>query len=267
MAKRRRDHRLDRDYGPPWWEREPQPRVSSDGGPATNSQNQPVQDPTLNVKELNAAGIATEAALREMSTAHLTSFIEIESRHTKELREAESGRLDAIRAVDQANVARAQEVSSAQAAALATSVIQSAEALRVQVEATRITTQDQLETALGPIRTQVESLRQTQFQQQGEKAAVTEGTGDDRFLKVYQQSQDQFVATMRQAREEAAAADARARADAAQRQEQFIAVLTQSKAATHTTRTGWIIGSIIAGATSLILLMSLIITLFASGVL
>lgn len=238
--------------------REPAPANwrAADGGPSTNSNNQPVADPTENVKALTAAGLLSESLLRSQEAAHIRELMALDRAHSKELRIAEADRINAIRAVDVGNVTRAAEVSSAQAAALATSVIQSAEALRVQVEATRITTQDQLETALGPIRTQVESLRVTQFQQQGEKSAQVEGTGDDRFLRVYRQSQDQFVATMQQARSEAAARDA-----------QFLAVLTQSRSATSTARTGWIIGAVIAGASTLVLLLSLVVTLFAVHVL
>src|ERR1700693_2288667 len=115
--------------------------------PATDRFNSPVADPTINVKELNAAGIKAERDLREMAERYQEKIADLRAAHYKELRIAEAERINAIRAVDVQNVTRAAEVSSAQASALATAVQASAEALRVQVEATRITTADQLETA------------------------------------------------------------------------------------------------------------------------
>ena len=169
-----------------------QPSPVASVGPSTDRFNNPVIDPTANVIALVEAGLKRQDDLRVMETGHVKELVLTEASHLKEivglraeydaeLRKAESGRIDAIRAVDQANVARAQEVSAQQATALATAVAQSAEALRVQVEATRITTADQLETALGPIRITLESLRQTQFQQQGEKSATLESRGEVRY--------------------------------------------------------------------------------------
>jgi uncharacterized protein YhfF len=198
-------------------------------------------------------------AERERATAerlHVRELMELQARHSWDMRDAESKRIDAIRLVDTGNVTRAAEVSSAQAAALATSVIQSAEALRVQVEATRITTQDQLETALGPIRTQVESLRVTQFQQQGEKSAQAEGTGDDRFARVYQQSQEQFVAALKQQQNYQA-----------QQQEQFVETIKLNRTSTSNSSAGIRIAAIVGAASTLILLLSFMITLFAAHIL
>ena len=157
-------------------------------------------DPTLNVKALNAAsilalektvssGLKNSDRMSEMRAANVKELLIMSMAHNKELRLAETARIDAIRLVDTGNVTRAAEVSAAQATALATSQIQSAEALRVQVEATRITTQDALTTALQPIQAAIESLRQTQFQQQGEKSAKIEGDAGDRWQQGFEQAQ------------------------------------------------------------------------------
>jgi hypothetical protein len=157
------------------------PENSGSPGPATDRYNAPVVDPTANVIALVAANDRRQDDLREITAKHLKEIVSLRAAYDAELRGAESNRIDAIRLVDTGNVTRAAEVSAAQATALATSQIQSAEALRVQVEATRITTQDALTTALQPIQAAIESLRQTQFQQQGEKAAGVESRGDVRY--------------------------------------------------------------------------------------
>jgi hypothetical protein len=157
------------------------PESQGSPGPATDRHNSPVIDPTANVIALVAANDRRQDDLRGMVAAHLKEIVTLRAAYDADLRKAESNRIDAIRLVDTGNVARAAEVSAAQATALATAQIQSAEALRVQVEATRITTQDALTTALQPIQGAIEDLRKTQFQQQGEKAASIESLRDTRY--------------------------------------------------------------------------------------
>jgi hypothetical protein len=107
-------------------------------------------------------------------------MMNLRAEYDDKLRKAESERIDAIRAVDQGNVTRASEVAAAQATALATQLQVSAEALRAQVEATRITTADTLAAALQPIQNDVGVLREVQFRQQGEKAGTIESTDNRR---------------------------------------------------------------------------------------
>jgi hypothetical protein len=222
------------------------------GGPSTDRDNRPVEDPTANVKALTAAAITAESALRVMSTGYQDKIADLRDRHYAEMRNAETARIDAIRLVDTGNVARAAEVSAAQATALAASVIQSAEALRVSNEQSRVQTAAALNTAMTPVLAQLESLRQTQFQQQGEKSAQAEGTGDDRFAKVYAQSQEQFLAVLKQQQNAQA-----------QQQEQFLETLTQSRKTTSNSRTGVIIAGIVGSASVLIALMTLIVLIAA----
>ena len=138
-------------------------------------------DPTANVISLVQAETRRQDDLRiahqnlqAQEILRLDDLAKLREQHAAELRIAESARIDAIRAVDQGNVTRASEVAAAQATALASQLQVSAEALRAQVEATRITTADTLAAALSPIQNDVSVLREVQFRQQGEKGAVTD---------------------------------------------------------------------------------------------
>lgn len=113
---------------------------------------------------------------------HIRAVIKLRARYDAQLRKSESARIDAIRTVDVGNVTRAAEVASAAAAALATQLANSAEALRAQVEQTRITTQQTLAAALEPIQKDVSELRQVQFQQQGERTVQSESKADYRWV-------------------------------------------------------------------------------------
>jgi len=87
----------------------------------------------------------------------------LRSMYEEKLRIAESDRIDAIRAVD-----------VGAAAILANQVSASAEALRAQVEATRVTTAQSLAAALEPIQKDIADLRRVQYEQQGQKSAGIE---------------------------------------------------------------------------------------------
>lgn len=221
-------------------------------GPSTDRDNRPVEDPTANVKALTAAAITAEAALRVMSTGYQDKIADLRDRHYAEMRQAETARIDAIRLVDTGNVARAAEVSAAQATALAASVIQSAEALRVSNEQSRVQTAAALNTAMTPVLAQLESLRQTQFQQQGEKAAQTEGTGDDRFAKVYAQSQEQFLAVLKQQQN-----------FQAQQQENFLETIKLNRTTAAVSNAGVKIAGIVGGSSVLIAISTLIVLILA----
>ena len=149
-------------------------------GPAVDAQGRSVADPSANVNALTEAAVKRLDDLREKDSGHLKELMELRARYDDKLRVSESARIDAIRAVDQGNVTRASEVAAAQATTLATQLQTSAEALRAQVEATRITTADTLTAALQPIQNDVSTLREVQFRQQGEKTATVETTDNRR---------------------------------------------------------------------------------------
>jgi hypothetical protein len=115
----------------------------------------------------------------------------------------------------------------------------------VQVEATRITTQDALTTALQPIQAAIESLRQTQFQQQGEKSAKTEGVDQDRWMQGFQQAQQMQTQFKSQFE--------------SQQDEQRVAVVTQARQ----WRTGTVVGIVGASVAFLSLLVTLVVVIIA----
>lgn len=149
-------------------------------GPGIDAHGRPVEDPTANVIAILYAAVQRQDDLRNSESEHLKEMMTLRADYDDKLRRAESERIDAIRAVDQGNVTRASEVAAAQATALATQLQVSAEALRAQVEATRITTADTLAAALQPIQNDVGVLREVQFRQQGEKAGNVESTDNRR---------------------------------------------------------------------------------------
>ena len=134
-------------------------------------------DPTANVIAILEAAVKRQDDLRSLEAQCLRETIDLRADYDEKLRVSESARIDAIRAVDQGNVTRASEVAAAQATALAAQLQVSAEALRAQVEATRITTADTLAAALSPIQNDVAVLREVQFRQQGEKSQQVDTVG------------------------------------------------------------------------------------------
>lgn len=154
----------------------------SSEGPATDSQNVPVIDPTANVRELVEAAIQRQDDLRRVEAEHIREIIqlrafiaEVRDKHASELRSAEAQRIDAIRAVDVGNVSRAAEVQAAQAATLAAQVSTSAETLRNQVAAAASAQSIALTAALEPIIKDIADLRRAQYEALGQKAQVVEG--------------------------------------------------------------------------------------------
>lgn len=151
------------------------------------SGNGPVQitDPSTNVRELLIAAMARQDDLREQQSRYIdeiagiraangTYVSELRSAHEKELRQAESGRIDAIRAVDVGAVNRAAEVAATQAGALAAQLIATAEASRVQVAAAASASVTSLAAALEPIQKDIRDLRDAQSRGQGGKEQVVE---------------------------------------------------------------------------------------------
>jgi hypothetical protein len=155
-------------------------------------------DPSPNVLDLVKAAIERQDDLRRGESTHVRQLIEtrgqyetqlrasdrheaeLRAMYEEKLREKETARIDAIRAVDVGAVTRAAEVSATQAATLATQQQASADALRGQVEQARIATADALAQALAPITKSIEDLRAAQYQQQGEKSSKVETSSSDR---------------------------------------------------------------------------------------
>jgi hypothetical protein len=143
-------------------------------GAAVDSQGRPVQDPTKNVLDLVEAGLKRQDDLREATADFLRREMDLRFAHASELMRKEGERIDAIRAVDVGNVAAAAAVSATQATTLAAQVATSAETLRNQVAAAATASTVALGAALDPIQKDIADLRRAQYEQQGQKAQVTE---------------------------------------------------------------------------------------------
>ncbi len=154
-------------------EHAPPPRGSSPG-PGVDWYGAPVVDPTKNVLDLVAAAIARQDDLRDLEARHLRELADLRAHYDLRLRDAETARIDAIRAVDVSAVHRASEVSAAQAQALATQVAASAETLRTQVSAAAAAASTALAGALEPIQKDIADLRRAQYEAQGQKTQVVE---------------------------------------------------------------------------------------------
>lgn len=132
-------------------------------GPSTDRHNEPVIDPTLNVRELVLAETKRQDDLRELDSKWRDRFDLREIDHAWELRKAESERIDAIRAVDVGNVQRAAEVQATQALALANQVVATAAALEAKLGAT-----------VAPLQTRIDDLTRVQYEGVGSKTQVVE---------------------------------------------------------------------------------------------
>lgn len=120
--------------------------------------------------------------LRELEARHMREMLTVQSQFEVMLRDKETQRIDAIRAVDVGAVARASEVATAQAMTLATQVQVSAETLRNQVALSAQAAAAALAQALEPIQKSIEDLRKTQFEQAGAKSAQVEGKGNNQWV-------------------------------------------------------------------------------------
>jgi hypothetical protein len=176
----------------------PEPKPGSGDGPAVDRTGQPVFDPSKNVLDLVSAAITRQDDLRAAEYRHFRELSGVRAAYEMQLRAAdrresdmraeneerlrtkETQRLDAIRAVDVANVESARQVAEARANTLATQQQASADALRNQVEQARITTADALAQTVAPLQKAIEDLRQAQYQQQGEKSSTVESATDNR---------------------------------------------------------------------------------------
>jgi hypothetical protein len=140
----------------------------------TNVTGQPVADPTKNVLDLVHAAIKRQDDLRALAEKHVKETLELHQIYTEKLREAETNRIDAIRAVDVGAVNRAAEVSAQQATTLAAQVVISAETLRTQVAAAASASTVALSAALEPIQKDIQDLRKAQYEAQGGKTQTSD---------------------------------------------------------------------------------------------
>jgi hypothetical protein len=128
-----------------------------------DASGNPVIDPTQNVLDLVDAAIRRQDDLREVEAQHIREILNLRAEYDRELREAESNRIDAIRAVDVGAVNRAAEVAATQATVLAAQLSATADASRTGLVA-----------ALEPIQKDIQELRKAQYEIAGAKANVGE---------------------------------------------------------------------------------------------
>jgi hypothetical protein len=143
-------------------------------GVGVDASGFPVQDPTANVLDLVEAAIKRQDDLRDLESRHIREVSRLRAEYEDMLREAETKRIDAIRAVDVGAVNRAAEVAALQATTLAGQVAQSAETLRTQVAAAATAATVALAAALEPIQKDIADLRRAQYEAQGVKSNVGE---------------------------------------------------------------------------------------------
>jgi protein-tyrosine-phosphatase len=150
-------------------------------GRGVDAGGDPVVDPTQNVLDLVEAAIRRQDDLRVAEARHVREVVslqatiaEIREGYSREIRESEAARLDAIRAVDVGAVNRAAEVAATQAQTLAAQVATSAETLRTQVAAAASAATIALAAALEPVQKDIADLRRAQYEAQGQKTQVVE---------------------------------------------------------------------------------------------
>lgn len=139
-------------------------------GPGVDAAGRTVVDPTKNVMDVVAAAVQRIDDLRTAADNHFREVSALRAEYDRRLRDAETARIDAIRAVDVGAVNRAAEVSAQQATTLAAQVATSAETLRTQVAAAATAATVALAAALEPIQKDIADLRRAQYEAQGVKA-------------------------------------------------------------------------------------------------
>lgn len=165
-------------------------------GPGVDASGQAVIDPTKNVEtavEREVTRIDDMADLRAMFTeriadlrsGHTEQLAVLRADHAEKMQVKEAERLDAIRAVDAAAVADASSAAEARASALAAQVQAAAEAMRTQVGAAATAATENQAVALAPIQAAIDSLRQAQYEAQGQKTQVVETQAGGRNVAVW----------------------------------------------------------------------------------
>jgi hypothetical protein len=131
------------------------------------------------------------AQIGEMREAHALYIAELRANYETKLRDAETARIDAIRAVDVGAVQRAAEVAATQASTLAAQVSTSAETLRTQVAAAAGAQTIALNAALDPIQKRIDDLTRAQYEAQGQKTQVVETSSGERDAVAIEQARIQ----------------------------------------------------------------------------
>jgi cell wall-associated NlpC family hydrolase len=127
-------------------------------------QNGFSEDPTENVKALVKLEMSRQDDLRAAESRRLDEQAELREDFGKQLREAESKRIDAIRAVDVAAVATANERATQQATVLANQVAASAETLRNLVASTASQVAANLQSISAQLMDRLTLLERSQYQ-------------------------------------------------------------------------------------------------------
>lgn len=124
-------------------------------------------DPTTNVLLLVEAAVKRIDDLQKVEMERVGDQIRLHTEYTKQLAEAESKRIDAIRAVDVGAVAIASERAAAQAIVLANQVVTSAETLRSLVASTAATVASQLAALQTQLTERLALLEKSQYESKG----------------------------------------------------------------------------------------------------
>lgn len=103
---------------------------------------------------------------------HLKEMAELRSAHSRELNEAETKRIDAIRSVDVGAVAIATERATAAATVLANQVTQSAETLRALVATTATASQQQSSASFTQLSDRITLLERGSYEGVGKSAVA-----------------------------------------------------------------------------------------------
>lgn len=131
-------------------------------------------DPTANVLDKVASEVRRLDDLRENDKQWRSRMDDDRERHAREIRAAESARIDAIRAVDVGAVASARVEAEARATTLANTVVSSADVMRVQVAAAAGAAATALIGEIGPLKKDIADLRQVQYETAGGKTQTQE---------------------------------------------------------------------------------------------
>jgi hypothetical protein len=119
------------------------------------------------------AQLADEKIKRlEIAAIYTDKLAVLRAEHTKEMRESESKRLDAIRATDVAAVGTTATQAQAAIQALATTATATAETLRNQVTSTATTIANQTDRIVGPIMERIAALEKSSYTGLGKQAVV-----------------------------------------------------------------------------------------------
>jgi len=131
-------------------------------------------DPTRNVYDLIANAVQRQDDLRAAEGRRIDGQLALRANLGKQLRDAETARIDAIRAVDVGAVAAAAAVQLTQQNTLAATVASSAEAMRTQMSQQAQTVASTLDAKIAPLQSAIADLQRFQFESAGGKAQVVE---------------------------------------------------------------------------------------------